>query len=128
WIEPAAASVGALHLPPPDADRQETFLAMKRRFYFEHERGEDLLDLVPSDEATFDKLAREGQAGIPTVVRDLLVALNRFFEPDYPDSERDHLYLWQSHRFDVRSPRRSWPCTAWGISSSRSSRRGSLRG
>jgi len=104
WIEPAAASVGALHLPPPDADRQETFLAMKRRFYFEHERGEDLLDLVPSDEATFDKLAREGQAGIPTVVRDLLVALNRFFEPDYPDSERDHLYLWQSHRFDVRSP------------------------
>lgn len=104
WIEPAVASVGALHLPPPDADRQETYLAMKRRFYFEHERGEDLLDLAPSDEATFDKLAREGQAGIPTVVRDLLIALNRFFEPDYPDSERDHLFLWQSHRFDVRPP------------------------
>lgn len=104
WIEPIAATIGALQLPPPDSDRQATYLAMKRRFYFEHERGANLLDLVPSDEVTFDKLAREGQSGIPTVVRDLLVALNRFFEPDYPDSERDHLYLWQSHRFDVRSP------------------------
>ena len=77
---------------------------MKRRFYFEHREGGDLLGLVPTDEASFNRLAREGQQGAPTVVRDLLVALNRFFEPDYPETERDYLYLWQSHRFDVRSP------------------------
>ena len=102
WIDPQAATVGALHLPP--ADREATYLAMKRRFFFEHREGGDLLRLVPTDEGSFDRLAREGQEGAPTVVRDLLVALNRFFKPDYPETERDHLYLWQSHRFDVRSP------------------------
>ena len=102
WIDPQVGTVGALHLP--HADRLSTYRSMKRRFYFEHRAGGDLAGLEPTDEISFDRIAREGQQGAPTVVRDLLVALNRFFEPDYPDTERDYLYLWQSHRFDVRSP------------------------
>jgi len=102
WIDPQVGTVGALHLP--HADRLGTYLSMKRRFYFEHRAGSDLDRLEPTDEISFDRIAREGQGGAPTVVRDLLVALNRFFEPDYPETERDHLHLWQSHRFDVRSP------------------------
>ena len=30
--------------------------------------------------------------------------MNRFYEPDFPDGQRDRLLLWQSHRYDVRAP------------------------
>ena len=47
---------------------------------------------------------RSGKGATATVVRDLVLALNRFFEPDCPDSEKDQVQLWQSHRYDVRAP------------------------
>ncbi len=102
WLASDAAIVGAQHLP--EQERIDAYRALKRRFFFEHEAGAELLTLLPGDERTFDALATEGEAGIPTVVRDLLLALNRFFEPDASESEHDALHLWQSHRFDVRSP------------------------
>ncbi len=88
----------------PDAERTRSYAALKRRFYFEHARGGELLDLLPADERTFDRLVEEGLATQPTLVRDLVLAVNRFFEPDCPDTDRDQLHLWQSHRFDVRAP------------------------
>ena len=45
-----------------------------------------------------------GEEATATVVRDLVLALNRFFEPDCPDTDKDHVQLWQSHRYDVRAP------------------------
>ena len=38
------------------------------------------------------------------LVRNLVLAMNRFYEPDFPDRQRDRLLLWQSHRYDVRAP------------------------
>src|SRR5262249_43325678 len=86
------------------SERPAAYAALKRRFYFEHEAGADLLELIPGDEREFDRLTVEGAAGAPTVVRDLILALNRFFEPDAPASDHDELHLCQSHRFDVRPP------------------------
>jgi len=104
WLDPRSRPVGVQQLPPSDADRREFYAALKRRFYFEHVAGADLLGLVPNDERMFDALIGQGHDEGPTVVRDLVLAINRFFEPDCPDSEREELSLWQSHRFDVRSP------------------------
>jgi hypothetical protein len=105
-VRPGGWTVGP---PPPGGvqelgpgDRPANFEALKRRFYFEHEDADDLLALLPSDEATFDRLAEEGQGGDPQVVRDLVQALNKFYEPDSEDN--DALTLWQSHRYDVRAP------------------------
>lgn len=104
WLDPRSRPVGVQQLPPSDADRQEFYAALKRRFYFEHVAGADLIGLVPNDERMFDVLIGQGHDEGSTVVRDLVLAINRFFEPDCPDSEREELSLWQSHRFDVRSP------------------------
>jgi hypothetical protein len=97
--------------PPPlkpvtlnEVERDIAYRAIKRRFFFEHKNGLDLLKLVPVDEREFqDTLSGEAGAGA-SVVRELVLALNRFFEPDSPDSDRDHVQLWQSHRYDVRAP------------------------
>ncbi|MER7419038.1 hypothetical protein ABT346_20025 [Micromonospora peucetia] len=88
----------------PNDDRVDAYRFLKRRFYFEHLAGEDLLRMLPLDERRFDALASSGTDGGSNVVRDLLLALNRFYEPNCPDTERDQLVLWQSHRFDVRAP------------------------
>ena len=96
--------------PPPkpvtlnEVERNTAYRASKRRFYFEHTKGLDLLGLVPTDERQFQDTLSAGMAAGANVVRDLVLALNRFFEPDSPDSDRDHVQLWQSHRYDVRAP------------------------
>jgi Domain of unknown function (DUF4338) len=96
--------------PPPgpmtlnEVERNTAYRAIKRRFFFEHTKGLDLLKLVPADEQEFQETLRAGAGATAMVVRDLVLALNRFFEPDCPDSDKDHVQLWQSHRYDVRAP------------------------
>jgi hypothetical protein len=96
--------------PPPgpmtlnELERDAAYRAIKRRFFFEHSSGVDLFKLIPSDEQEFQDTLRSGKSATAAVVRDLVLALNRFFEPDCPDSARDHVQLWQSHRYDVRAP------------------------
>ena len=34
----------------------------------------------------------------------MVLAVNRFFEPDCSKDEDNRLTLWQSHRYDVRAP------------------------
>lgn len=87
-----------------ELERHTAYRAIKRRFFFEHKSGIDLLRLVPTDEKEFQETLRSGVGATATVVRDLVLALNRFFEPDCPDSDQDHVQLWQSHRYDVRAP------------------------
>ena len=102
WLDP--------HDVPPapascaDGERERCFRVAKRRFYFEHVRGDDLLRFLPSDEADFDRVLREGLEGDPQLVREMVLAVNRFFEPDCTQDEDDRLTLWQSHRYDVRAP------------------------
>jgi hypothetical protein len=96
--------------PPPgpmalnETERDNAYRAIKRRFFFEHTKGLDLFSLVPTDEKDFQQTLRAGENATAAVVRDLVLALNRFFEPDCADTERDHVQLWQSHRYDVRAP------------------------
>jgi hypothetical protein len=90
------------HLQP--RDRLREYGPLKRRFFFEHRAGSELTGLLPVDERRFDDLIKGGHTGSATVVRDLLLAINRFYEPDCPDTDRERLVLWQSHRFDVKAP------------------------
>lgn len=94
------APVGPLALQ--ETERESAYRSIKRRFFFEHREGGVLLRMVPEDEEQFRRLLRsEEGAGR---VRDLVLALNRFYEPDASDQERDYLQLWQAHRYDVRAP------------------------
>ncbi len=96
------APLGPLSLA--DNERNAAFRAGKRRFFFEHRNGDDLLEMVPRDERRFAGiLAREDHA-TAGLVRELILDINRFFEPDSDEDHRDRLELWQSHRYDVRAP------------------------
>lgn len=102
WLDPT-------DVPPAPAscaeeDRERCFRVAKRRFYFEHARGDDLLRFLPSDESEFDRVLRDGLQGDPQLVREMVLAINRFFEPDCSQDEEHRLTLWQSHRYDVRAP------------------------
>ena len=102
WLVRGPAPVGPQQMA--EASRADAFAALKRRFFFEHGGGSDLLQLWPEDEQVFDRFVTRGEAGDPGVVRDLIFAMNRFFEPDTLGSAREEVYLWQSHRYDVRAP------------------------
>ena len=57
----------------------------------------------PTSRSSRRRCAR-ARSATAAVVRDLVLALNRFFEPDCADTDKDHVQLWQSHRYDVRAP------------------------
>lgn len=102
WLDPADVPLGAASCH--EEDRERCFRVAKRRFFFEHARGAELLALLPSDEADFDRVLADGVEGDPQVVREMVLAMNRFFEPDSPKEEDNRLRLWQTHRYDVRAP------------------------
>jgi hypothetical protein len=102
WLDPSDVPVAAAGLP--EEDRERCFRSAKRRFYFEHAAGDQLLGSLPHDEAMFDRVLSEGLQGDAQIVRDLVLAINRFYEPDSKKDEDNRLTLWQSHRYDVQAP------------------------
>ena len=109
WLGDTAANDWLQGAPPgimslPESERADAFRIIKRRFFFEHRSGADLLEMLPRDEKTFrGVLSTEIEGGL-SLVRDLVLSLNRFFEPNCSETERNALQLWQSHRYDVRPP------------------------
>lgn len=109
WLGETEATDWLRGVPPgpmtlSESERTAAYQSIKRRFFFEHRNGIDLLELLPDDEREFLQTLRSGQDGTAAIVRDLVLALNRFFEPDCEDTDKDHFQLWQSHRYDVRAP------------------------
>ena len=101
WIDPS--DVPAAVAACPELNRKRFFEVAKRRFFFEHAAGHELLEALPRDEAEFDGVLYGGVRGDAQIVRTMVLAINRFFEPDAGDDD-SRLTLWQSHRYDVRAP------------------------
>ncbi|MCY4103069.1 MAG: DUF4338 domain-containing protein [bacterium] len=101
WIDPS--DVPGAVAACPEVNRKRFFEVAKRRFFFEHAAGHELLGVLPRDEAEFDEVLHGGTQGDVLIVRTMVLAINRFFEPDAPDDDSE-LTLWQSHRYDVRAP------------------------
>lgn len=101
WINPS--DVPAAPAASRESLRKHFFEVAKRRFFFEHEAGHELLEVLPYDENEFDRLLHGGTQGDAQIVRRMVLAINRFFEPDAMDDDT-RLTLWQSHRYDVQAP------------------------
>ena len=76
------------------------FLALKRRFYFEHAAGGGrIFSLDPASHARFHDMLR-----VPDADADhlsvLVEAINRCYFPHHFDGIRDKLCLWIGHRLD----------------------------
>lgn len=101
WIDPS--DVPAAAAACPELNRKHFFEVAKRRFFFEHSAGHELLEALPRDESEFDEVLHGGANGDAQIVRTMVLAINCFFEPDAVDDD-SQLTLWQSHRYDVRAP------------------------
>lgn len=83
----------------------EDFAALKRRFYFEHEKGDEAFDLADPDASEFVGLL-DGSAGSGrTLVANLVDAINAAYCPLQFASRDQHLYLWNGHRFHEQPSR-----------------------
>lgn len=102
WLDPTDVPLPATSCA--DVDRARCFRIAKRRFFFEHTAGADLLSALPHDEDEFSRVLRDGLQGDPQLVRAIVLAVNRFYEPDCTEAEAAKLTLWQSHRYDVQAP------------------------
>ncbi len=90
--------------PHPTLD-WEDFAALKRRFYFEHEKGEEVFDLDDADAKEFEDLLQGRKGSGRTLVANLVDAINAAYCPLRFDSRDQHLYLWNGHRFHEQPSR-----------------------
>ena len=75
------------------------FTALKRRFYFEHESGEDImaLDGVPGNDLL--KVLRANRAPEAAFKQFLIEFVNRAYCPELFPEMHTQLYLWIGHRY-----------------------------
>jgi hypothetical protein len=88
--------------PPDPAD----FRAIKRRFYFEHPNGAELLRRLPRDEAQFETLLGHAQRPTPALTRHVTATLNRYF--DSSDTNGERLALTAGGHADVGEAQARW--------------------
>ena len=105
---PAVRDGWALRAPVPAPHPTlawEDFAALKRRFYFEHEKGEEAFELADADADEFERLLDGNGSSGPTLVASLVEAINAAYCPVRFESRDQHLYLWNGHRFHEQPSR-----------------------
>ena len=106
WLageSPAVLPSPAAALGPRTEDRERhrtRFLALKRRFYFEHvDGGRNVFRLDRGSHARFHEMLR-GPEGDAEHLSVLIEAINRCYFPHHFDGIGDKLCLWIGHRLD----------------------------
>lgn len=110
---PAVASGWADRIPRPSPHPtldSEAFAAMKRRFFFEHDCGEEVFALADRDAADFEEIVQGRRTAGRALVGSLIEAVNAAYCPVSFQARDQHLYLWSGHRFHEQ-PSRSFVAT-----------------
>lgn len=84
-----------------EEEAKELFISLKRKFFFEHERGSELLSLIPSEYKDYFDLIRQAYDQQEEMVNKVTLGINRFFNPD--DSEAEKLRVWITHKYELRN-------------------------
>ena len=93
-------------VPPPHPILDwEDFAALKRRFYFEHEKGQEVFDLADPDATDFENLLAGCRGSGRSLLAELVDAINAAYCPVRFESRDQHLYLWSGHRFHEQPSR-----------------------
>ncbi len=98
WADPTTGT----SLPPSAAptDKIEAMRGAKRRFFFEHAAGADLLRMLPQDERKFYEILDAAPEHSERVIRELVRLVNRFFDPRCEIDTA--VRLWTRHSYDAR--------------------------
>lgn len=92
-------------IPPQPVLKPETFRALKRRFYFEHENGDQAFDMADPDAETFQRLLAGETSSNSELVSTVVDAINAAYCPVSFAGREHHLYLWNGHRFHEQPSR-----------------------
>jgi DNA replication protein DnaC len=92
-------------IPPQPILKPETFAALKRRFYFEHESGGEAFAMADSDATEFQQLLAGETESNPELVSTMVNAINAAYCPVRFAGREHHLYLWNGHRFHEQPSR-----------------------
>lgn len=93
-------------VPPPHPILDwEDFAALKRRFYFEHEKGQEVFDLADPDAMDFEALLANRRGASRPLVAELVDSINAAYCPVRFESRDQHMYLWSGHRFHEQPSR-----------------------
>lgn len=82
----------------PEIDEQ-SFTALKRAFYFEHQDGNQVFDLEAPYALNFQKILKNAGRGDSLEKEKLVAAINTCYCPIDFHGSRDGLMLWIGHRF-----------------------------
>ena len=102
WLRgEAPVPLPASALGPAGDEYHDRFLALKRRFYFEHVNGGRAFELDPRPHARFHEIVRNPDPDADAEHLSRIVeAVNRCYFPHPFDGRRDKLCLWIGHRLD----------------------------
>ena len=97
----APGRLPASALDPAGEGYRDRFTSLKRRFYFEHARGDRVFELDHRPQARFHEIVRnpDSDADADHLSR-IVEAINRCYFPHPFDGSRDKLCLWIGHRLD----------------------------
>ena len=98
--DPLPSPVSALGVAGAAQDKyRRRFLALKRRFYFEHAQGAIVFNLAQTSDAGFHNMLEEPHKN-DAHLSQLVEAINLCYFPHHFDGIKDKLYLWIGHRLD----------------------------
>lgn len=84
---------------------EENFRALKRRFFFEHDRGRECFDLDPAPGADLLRILAAGEEPGDQFKRSLIESINRAYCADLFPEMTTRLFLWVGHRFHEQPSR-----------------------
>lgn len=90
---------------PIDAETEEEaneiFIAIKRNFFFENKKGNELLELIPVEYNAFFDLLRQASDRELDMIKQIVLAINRFFNSNEIEDEK--LKVWITHKYELRN-------------------------
>jgi hypothetical protein len=92
-------------IPPHPDLSSESFAALKRAFYFEHQKGLESVSLLDPDAAEFQALLSGTRRSSSVLTSRLVDAVNAAYCPVSFSGREHHLYLWTGHRFHEQPSR-----------------------
>lgn len=99
WIFDKPKEVPANENDPEFA--KNLFISLKRKFYFENVRGEELLSLIPYEFEAYFNLLRQAYDKEEDMIRKIVLSINRFFDPSGEEEEK--LRVWITHKYELRN-------------------------
>ncbi|WP_066400350.1 hypothetical protein [Neobacillus mesonae] len=84
-----------------EEEANEIFISIKRKFFFENERGNELLNLIPIEYNAFFDLLRQANDRELDMIKQIVLAINKFFNSD--ETEDEKLKVWITHKYELRN-------------------------